>query len=217
MNAIISAHQQRLDAILSLAPVVPVVVLERLADAVPLARALVAGGIPAIEVTLRTPAALDAVRAIAAEVEGAVVGVGTVLTPAQLDQALAAGARFAVSPGSSPDLLAAAASHALPWLPGAATASECMALLERGHRLLKFFPAEAAGGVAALRSLAGPLPQLGFCATGGIGPGNARDYLSLGSVRAVGGSWLTPADAVAAQDWSRVTALSAAAAAMRGG
>lgn len=212
---LVDAHTQRLAGILGLAPVLPVVVLRDAAQAVQAARALVAGGIPAIEVTLRTAAALDAVRAIAAEVEGAVVGVGTVLDPRQLDQALRAGARFAVSPGATPNLIAAARQHALPWLPGAATASECMALREQGYSLIKFFPAEAAGGVDALKSFAGPLPQLGFCATGGIGAGNAAGYLALPNVRAVGGSWLTPAAALEAGDFARIEALARAAACSR--
>jgi 2-dehydro-3-deoxyphosphogluconate aldolase/(4S)-4-hydroxy-2-oxoglutarate aldolase len=200
-----------LQHIAGLAPVIPVVVVDAVAQAVGLARALVAGGIPAIEITLRTPAALDAIRAVAAEVEGAVVGVGTVLTPEQLDAAWKAGARFAVSPGSSPRLLAAAREHELPWLPGAATASECMHLMDEGYRLLKFFPAEAAGGVAALKGIGGPLPQLGFVATGGIGPDNAASYLKLPNLHAVGGSWLTPADAVQSGDWARIEALAKAA------
>lgn len=204
-----------LQHIADLAPVIPVVVVDAVAQAVGLARALVAGGIPAIEITLRTPAALDAIRAVAAEVEGAVVGVGTVLTPEQLDAAWKAGARFAVSPGSSPRLLAAAREHELPWLPGAATASECMHLLEEGYRLLKFFPAEAAGGVAALKGIGGPLPQLGFVATGGIGPDNAASYLKLPNLHAVGGSWLTPADAVQSGDWARIEALAKAAKGLR--
>ncbi len=206
-----------LQHIAGLAPVIPVVVVDQVAHAVGLARALVAGGIPAIEITLRTAAALDAIRAVAAEVEGAVVGVGTVLTPAQLDAAWKAGARFAVSPGSSPRLLAAARDHELPWLPGAATASECMHLLEEGYRLLKFFPAEAAGGVAALKGIGGPLPQLGFVATGGIGPDNAASYLKLPNLRAVGGSWLTPPDAVQSGDWARIEALAKAATGLRSG
>ncbi len=209
-------HLATLQHIAGLAPVIPVVVVDAVAPAVELARALVAGGIPAIEITLRTPAALDAIRAVAAEVEGAVVGVGTVLTPEQLDAACKAGARFAVSPGSSPRLLAAARDHELPWLPGAATASECMHLLDEGYRLLKFFPAEAAGGVAALKGIGGPLPQLGFVATGGIGPDNAASYLKLPNLHAVGGSWLTPADAVQSGDWARIEALAKAAKGLRG-
>lgn len=211
----LDSHTHRLATILDLAPVVPVVVVHSVAQAVPLARALVAGGIAAIEVTLRTPVALEAVRAIAAEVEGAVVGVGTVVEPAQFDAALEAGAQFAVSPGASPRLIAAARAHALPWLPGAATASECMALLEEGYTLLKFFPAEAAGGVAALRGFGGPLPQLGFCATGGISLANAADYLALPNIRAVGGSWLTPDSALLSGDYARIEALARQAAGLR--
>lgn len=209
-------HQQALEAMLRLAPVVAVVVIERLADAVPLARALCAGGIRAIEVTLRTPVALAAIRAIAGEVEDACVGAGTVLGAADLQGAHAAGARFAVSPGSTPALLAAAHDCDLPWLPGAASASEAMVLLEHGHRLQKFFPAAAAGGIAQLRALAGPLPQLGFCPTGGIDAASATDYLALPNVVCVGGSWLTPAAAVAAADWSHIGQLARAAARLRG-
>ena len=209
---LLESHTHRLATILDLAPVVPVVVVHHIEHAVKLARALVAGGIPAIEVTLRTSVALDAVRAIAAEVEGAVVGVGTVIEPRQFDEALAAGAQFAVSPGAIPKLLAAAREHALPWLPGAATASECMGLFEEGYRLLKFFPAEAAGGVNALKGFGGPLPQLGFCATGGISLDNAPKYLALPNIRAVGGSWLTPESALAAGDYARIEALAREAA-----
>ena len=207
--------QQALAQYLALAPVVPVVVIDDATHAVPLARALVAGGIHAIEITLRTPAALEAVRAIAAEVEGAVVGVGTVLAPEQWLAAERAGARFAVSPGASPNLIAAAQDHALPWLPGAASASEAMALREHGYHYLKFFPAEAIGGAAALRALAGPLPDLRYCATGGIGLHNARDYLALGNVMAVGGSWLTPSERVAKGDWAGISQLAREAAALR--
>lgn len=205
-----------LEHVLQLAPVMPVVVVDDVRHAVPLARALVAGGIPAIEVTLRTPAALEAVRAIAAEVPAAVVGVGTVRRPADFAAALAAGARFAVSPGSSPDLLAAARDIGLPWLPGAATASEAMALAERGYLQQKFFPAEAAGGTGALRSLHGPLPDIRFCATGGITPANAGAYLAVPNVACVGGSWLTPAKRLQAGDWSGIEALAREAAALRG-
>lgn len=201
-----------LATMLALAPVVPVVVVRDLAHAVPLARALVAGGTPAIEVTLRTPAALDAVRAIAGEVEGACVGAGTVLTPRDLDAAVRAGARFAVSPGSTPALLDAAADCAIPLLPGAATASEVMALLERGYALQKCFPAEAAGGAALLRALGGPLPAARFCPTGGVTPDNARDYLALRNVVCVGGSWLAPQGLLAAGDWDAIEGLARAAA-----
>ncbi|MFJ6544488.1 bifunctional 4-hydroxy-2-oxoglutarate aldolase/2-dehydro-3-deoxy-phosphogluconate aldolase [Streptomyces sp. NPDC091385] len=203
-------------SVLDLAPVLPVVVLTDPADAVPLARALVAGGLPAIEVTLRTPAALDSIRAIAAEVPEAVVGAGTVITPGQVAECVAAGARFLVSPGWTDGLLTAMHASGLPYLPGVSTASEVVALLERGVREMKFFPAEAAGGAAYLRSLAGPLPQARFCPTGGIGTGNAGEYLALPNVGCVGGSWMVPGDAVAARDWGRVEELARGAAGLRG-
>ncbi|MFE4961375.1 bifunctional 4-hydroxy-2-oxoglutarate aldolase/2-dehydro-3-deoxy-phosphogluconate aldolase [Streptomyces sp. NPDC056660] len=202
-------------SVLDLAPVVPVVVIEDAGDAVPLARALVAGGLPAIEVTLRTPAALDAIRAIAGAVPGAVVGAGTVLTPGQVTECVAAGARFLVSPGWTDGLLAAMAASGVPFLPGVSTASEVVALLERGVREMKFFPAQAAGGTAYLKSLAGPLPQARFCPTGGIGAQNAPEYLALPNVGCVGGTWMLPADAVAARDWARVESLARAAAGLR--
>ncbi|MFJ3641961.1 bifunctional 4-hydroxy-2-oxoglutarate aldolase/2-dehydro-3-deoxy-phosphogluconate aldolase [Streptomyces sp. NPDC090108] len=202
-------------SVLDLAPVVPVVVVSDAADAVPLARALVAGGLPAIEVTLRTPAALDAIRAVADEVPEAVVGAGTVITPEQVRDCVAAGARFLVSPGWTETLLAAMRGSGVPFLPGVSTTSEVVALLERGVREMKFFPAQAAGGTAYLRSLAGPLPQARFCPTGGIGPANARDYLSLPNVGCVGGSWMVPADAVAARDWARIEELARSAAGLR--
>ncbi|WP_053851491.1 bifunctional 4-hydroxy-2-oxoglutarate aldolase/2-dehydro-3-deoxy-phosphogluconate aldolase [Streptomyces sp. NRRL B-24085] len=195
------------DSLLDLAPVVPVVVVQDAPDAVPLARALVAGGLPAIEVTLRTPVALDAIRAIAGEVPDAVVGAGTVITPEQVHDVVAAGARFLVSPGWTDVLLEAMRGSGVPFLPGVSTASEVVALLERGVREMKFFPAEAAGGTAYLKSLAGPLPQARFCPTGGIGPGNAPEYLSLPNVGCVGGTWMLPEDALAARDWARVERL----------
>ncbi|GHH29203.1 bifunctional 4-hydroxy-2-oxoglutarate aldolase/2-dehydro-3-deoxy-phosphogluconate aldolase [Streptomyces rubradiris] len=201
--------------VLDLAPVLPVVVLADAAEAVPLARALVAGGLPAIEVTLRTPAALDAIRAIAREVPEAVVGAGTVVTPEQVDAVTAAGARFLVSPGWTESLLTAMRTSGVPYLPGVSTASEVVALLERGVRKMKFFPAQAAGGTAYLRSLAGPLPQARFCPTGGIGPATAPEYLSLPNVGCVGGSWMVPAEAVAARDWDRIEELARAAAGLR--
>jgi 2-dehydro-3-deoxyphosphogluconate aldolase/(4S)-4-hydroxy-2-oxoglutarate aldolase len=204
-----------LESVLHAAPVMPVVVIEDAKHAVPLARALVAGGIPAIEVTLRTRAALDAVRAISAEVEGAIVGVGTVLRPQDFIDAERAGARFAVSPGATATLIAAARDGALPWLPGAATASEAMTLAEHGFVLQKFFPAEAAGGTAALKSLHGPLPGIRFCATGGIGVHNARDYLATPNVACVGGSWLTPAKLVASGEWAGIEALARASSLLR--
>ncbi|MBO7938330.1 bifunctional 4-hydroxy-2-oxoglutarate aldolase/2-dehydro-3-deoxy-phosphogluconate aldolase [Streptomyces sp. S9] len=203
-------------SVLDLAPVLPVVVVRDADDAVPLARALVAGGLPAIEVTLRTPAALDAVRRICAEVPEAVVGAGTVVTPEQVTACVAAGARFLVSPGWTDGLLAALRASGVPFLPGVSTATEVLALLERGVREMKFFPAQAAGGTAYLRSLAGPLPQARFCPTGGVGPDNAPEYLSLPNVGCVGGSWMVPAEAVAARDWARIEALARGAAALAG-
>jgi 2-dehydro-3-deoxyphosphogluconate aldolase/(4S)-4-hydroxy-2-oxoglutarate aldolase len=202
-------------SVLDLAPVVPVVVIANAADAVPLARALVAGGLPVIEVTLRTPAALDAIRAVAAEVPDAVVGAGTVLSPAQVAQSVDAGARFLVSPGWTDVLLAAMEGSGVPFLPGVSTTSEVVALLERGVRDMKFFPAQAAGGTAYLKSLAGPLPQARFCPTGGIGLASAPEYLALPNVGCVGGSWMLPEDAVAARDWGRIESLAREAAALR--
>ncbi|WP_073951879.1 bifunctional 4-hydroxy-2-oxoglutarate aldolase/2-dehydro-3-deoxy-phosphogluconate aldolase [Streptomyces kebangsaanensis] len=206
-----------MSSVLDLAPVVPVLVVEDAADAVPLVRALVAGGLPAVEVTLRTPAALDAVRAVAGEVPEAVVGAGTVVTPAQVADSLAAGARFLVSPGWTGVLLEAMRTSGVPFLPGVSTVSEVMALLERGVREMKFFPARAAGGAAYLKALYGPLPQARFCPTGGIGPDSAPEYLALPNVGCVGGSWMVPADAVAARDWARVERLARAAAALSAG
>ncbi|MBF8174949.1 MULTISPECIES: bifunctional 4-hydroxy-2-oxoglutarate aldolase/2-dehydro-3-deoxy-phosphogluconate aldolase [Streptomyces] len=204
-------------SVLDLAPVVPVVVVDELADAVPLARALVAGGLPAIEVTLRTPVALDAIRAIAGEVPGAVVGAGTVITAEQVGEVVAAGARFLVSPGWTDGLLDAMRASGVPFLPGVSTTSEVVALLERGVREMKFFPAEAAGGTAYLKALAAPLPQARFCPTGGIGPASAPEYLALPNVGCVGGSWMLPKDAVAGRDWGRVEALAREAAALSAG
>ncbi|WP_121746715.1 bifunctional 4-hydroxy-2-oxoglutarate aldolase/2-dehydro-3-deoxy-phosphogluconate aldolase [Streptomyces sp. E2N166] len=204
-------------SVLDLAPVVPVVVVDDLADAVPLARALVAGGLPAIEVTLRTPVALDAIRAIAGEVPGAVVGAGTVITPGQVGDVVAAGARFLVSPGWTDVLLEAMRASGVPFLPGVSTTSEVVALLERGVREMKFFPAEAAGGTAYLKALAAPLPQARFCPTGGIGPASAPEYLALPNVGCVGGSWMLPKDAVADRDWGRVERLAREAAGLSAG
>ncbi|MFE7261480.1 bifunctional 4-hydroxy-2-oxoglutarate aldolase/2-dehydro-3-deoxy-phosphogluconate aldolase [Streptomyces sp. NPDC057592] len=203
-------------SVLDLAPVVPVVVLEDAADAVPLARALVAGGLPAIEVTLRTAAALDAIRAIAAEVPGAVVGAGTVISVRNVADTVAAGARFLVSPGWTDRLLDAMKASGVPFLPGVSTTSEVVALLERGVTEMKFFPAEAAGGTAYLKALSAPLPQARFCPTGGISLASAPSYLALPNVGCVGGSWMVPADAVAAKDWARVERLAGEAAALRG-
>ncbi|MET7547199.1 bifunctional 4-hydroxy-2-oxoglutarate aldolase/2-dehydro-3-deoxy-phosphogluconate aldolase [Streptomyces sp. NPDC005479] len=203
-------------SVLDLAPVVPVVVLEDAADAVPLARALVAGGLPAIEVTLRTAAALDAIEAIAAEVPDAVVGAGTVISARNVSDTVAAGARFLVSPGWTDPLLDAMKASEVPFLPGVSTTSEVVALLERGVSEMKFFPAEAAGGTAYLKALSAPLPQARFCPTGGISLASAPTYLALPNVGCVGGSWMVPADAVAAKDWARVERLAAEAAALRG-
>jgi len=211
----IEHKQQQIEATMRLAPVIPVVVIDDVKAAVPMARALVAGGIRAIEVTLRTPAALEAIRAIAAEVQDATVGVGTVLTAADLAAALRAGARFAVSPGVSPRLLDAAEDSELPLLPGVATASEAMSLLERGYRHLKFFPAVPAGGHKLLGAWAGPLPQLCFCPTGGISLATAPDFLALPNVICIGGSWLTPTAKLAAGDWAGIELLAREAAALR--
>lgn len=209
------AKQQQVESTLRLAPVVPVVIVEDASKAVGMARALVAGGVSAIEVTLRTPAALDAVRAIAAEVEGAFVGVGTVLTAKDLEAAFKAGAKFAVSPGSSPRLLDAADDSELPLLPGAASASETMELLERGYRFQKFFPAVPAGGPKLIGAWASPLPQIRFCPTGGVSLANAHEFLSLPNVVCVGGSWLTPADKLAAGDYAAIETLAREAAQLK--
>jgi len=198
-------------ALCQMAPVIPVLVIRDPAHAGPLARALVAGGLPVLEVTLRTPAALE-VMAEMARIPGAVVGAGTVLSPADVRAVQGAGAVFAVSPGATDRLLSACEESALPLLPGAATATEAMRLLERGYTMQKFFPAEIAGGAAALRALASPLPQIGFCPTGGIGPANAADYLALPNVVCVGGSWVAPAELIAAGDWDGIEALARTAA-----
>lgn len=192
------------------APVIPVLVLEDAERARPLAEALVAGGLPALEVTLRTPAALDCIRRMA-EVEGGIVGAGTLLTPADVRAAKAAGARFGVSPGATDALLAACEDEGLPLLPGAATATEAMRLLERGYTMLKFFPAEASGGAPALKAIGGPIPQVAWCPTGGVTPANKGDYLALPNVVCVGGSWVAPPDAVESGDWKRVETLARAA------
>ena len=207
--------QHGLEDILRRAPVVPVVVIEKLADAAPLARALVAGGLSAIEVTLRTEVALEAIRIIAAEVEGACVGVGTVLNPQQLAAAQEAGARFAVSPGVTDALLDAAAASGALLLPGIANASQAMALIARGYQFAKFFPAEPAGGAPYLKALASPLPQLRFCPTGGVTLESAPSYLALPNVICVGGSWMLKPEVIAARDWAAVTAASQRAAQLR--
>lgn len=196
----------RIEDFLDLAPVVPVVTVHDLADAVPLARALTAGGLLTIEVTLRTPCALDAIAAIASESPNIVVGAGTVTNPADLDAAIKAGARFAISPGSTAALREAGKTSAIPYLPAVATASELMEGLAAGYTAFKLFPAEAAGGIAMLRSLGGPFPQVRFCPTGGISLETAPGYLALTNVACVGGSWMIPDKLVKAKDWAAIEA-----------
>jgi 2-dehydro-3-deoxyphosphogluconate aldolase/(4S)-4-hydroxy-2-oxoglutarate aldolase len=196
-------------------PVIPVIVVEQVEHAVPMARALVAGGIRVLEVTLRTAAALAAIEAIARAVPEAIVGAGTVRSADDARAAHDAGARFAVSPGWSPTVAAACRALQLALLPGVATASEVMAAAEHGHRLLKFFPASAAGGAALLKAWHGPFADIAFCPTGGITPVSAPDYLALANVKVVGGSWLTPPDALASEDWARIERLAREAAALR--
>jgi len=206
-------QSRRAAEICALAPVVPVLVIEDAARAQGLARALGAGGLPALELTLRTPAALDAIRAMA-EVPGGVVGAGTLLTPADVKAAKAAGALFGVSPGATDRLIAACEDEGLPLLPGAVTATEVMGLLEKGYTVQKFFPAETSGGAAAIKALGAPIPQVRFCPTGGIGPKNVADYLGQKTILCVGGSWVAPAAAVAQGDWAAIEALARAAAAL---
>ena len=211
----IETLQKNLEAALRKAAVVPVMVIDNVKDAVPLARALVNGGLPVLEITLRTDAALECIKAIVAEVEGAIVGSGTVLTPQQLRQSRKAGCVFAVSPGSTGKLLGAAEDEDIALLPGAATASEAMALLEWGYDIQKFFPAEAAGGAAYLASLASPLPQIKFCPTGGITPALAPSYLKLSNVITLGGSWMAPKAMVNEGKWTEIEHLAKAAAALK--
>jgi 2-dehydro-3-deoxyphosphogluconate aldolase/(4S)-4-hydroxy-2-oxoglutarate aldolase len=199
-------RRARLDEVLRAAPVVPVITIERGSDGVPLAQALVAGGLRALEITLRTPAAPAAARTIAETVPEAIVGIGTVLTPQDLETARDLGARFAVSPGASAGLLDAAAQGDLPFIPGVQTASELMAALARGFDVVKFFPAVPAGGIAALKALAGPFPQVRFCPTGGVAEENFLDWLKLPNVASVGGSWLAPAADIRAGNWPAITA-----------
>lgn len=188
------------------APIVPVLVIKDAATARPLAEALVAGGLPALEVTLRTPAALDAIKAMA-EVPGGIVGAGTLITRQDVQNAVDAGAKFGVSPGATDELIAACEELGLPLLAGAATATEAMQMLARGYDLLKFFPAEASGGAPALKAIGAPLPQITFCPTGGVSLANANDYLSLPNVICAGGSWVAPADKVVAGDWAGIESL----------
>jgi 2-dehydro-3-deoxyphosphogluconate aldolase/(4S)-4-hydroxy-2-oxoglutarate aldolase len=201
---------KRTRKICSLAPIVPVLVINNAADATGLAKALVAGGLPALEVTLRTPASLEAIR-LMAKVSGGYVGAGTLVTPEDVRAAKAAGASFGVSPGATDELIAACEEEDLPLLPGAATATEAMRLLAHGYDMLKFFPAEASGGAPALKSIGAPLPQITFCPTGGVSPTNAATYLALDNVLCAGGSWVAPNDLVQAQKWDEIEALAKAA------
>ncbi len=212
--------QQRLnhglEAALRRVRVVPVLTIERLEDAVPLAKALAVGGLEVLEITLRSKAALGAIRDIARQVPGTMVGAGTVLTPEQGADAMSHGSRFIVSPGMTPRLVEAASAWPVPFLPGVATASEAMALADMGYRVLKFFPAEPAGGTAALRAIGAPLSNLAFLPTGGIDAAKAASYLALPNVAAVGGSWVAPANLIAAGEWAGITALAKAAATQPG-
>jgi 2-dehydro-3-deoxyphosphogluconate aldolase/(4S)-4-hydroxy-2-oxoglutarate aldolase len=198
-------RRDRLVELLRLSPIIPVITIERIEDAVPLARALVAGGLRLLEITLRTPTALAAAEAIVANVPEAIVGIGTVLTKRDLELASEIGAQFALSPGATQTLLEAAAAHDLPFIPGIATSSELMAALAYGFDIVKFFPAVPAGGIATLAALSGPFPQVRFCPTGGIGEANLREWLAQPNVIAVGGSWLTPAAEVNAGAWNAIT------------
>lgn len=204
-----------IDKILKVAPVVPVMVVQRLEDAVPLAQALYNGGLKVLEITLRTPVALDAIRAMVdALPEDAVIGAGTIITPQDLEQAVAAGSKFLVSPGTTPELIKAAKASSVPLLPGVATPTEAMALLAEGFTHLKFFPAEAAGGVAMVKSIGGPLPQITFCPTGGIDLAKAPKYLALPNVACVGGTWMAPPELVAQQRWDDIQKLAIEAASL---
>ncbi len=207
--------QKGLEAALKRAPVVPVMVIENLKDAVPLARALVKGGLPVLEITLRTDVALDCMKAIKAEVDGAIVGAGTVLTPQQLRACAKLELAFAVSPGATGQLLGAAEDFDIALLPGGVTASECMALMEWGYTIQKFFPAEPAGGTKYLSSLAAPLPQIQFCPTGGITPELAPSYLKLSNVITIGGSWMAPKNLVSEGKWDEIEKLARAAASLK--
>ncbi|MHC9237855.1 bifunctional 4-hydroxy-2-oxoglutarate aldolase/2-dehydro-3-deoxy-phosphogluconate aldolase [Pseudooceanicola sp. 502str34] len=209
------AASQQTEALCRLAPVIPVLTVKDAAKAAKLAEALVKGGLPVLEVTLRTPAALDAIREMA-QVEGGRVGAGSLLTPDHVAQVLEAGATFGVSPGSTPKLLDAAETAGLPMLPGAATASEAMALLERGYRVQKFFPAEQSGGAAAIKSIGAPVPQILFCPTGGVTPANAPTYLSLANIACVGGSWVAPEALIEAGDWAAIEELARTASQLAG-
>ena len=201
------AKQEKLAALFKAATVIPVLTIERIEDAVPLARALVAGGVKTLEVTLRTSVAIEAAKAMISEVPEAIVGIGTILNPADLARAEKLGVRFGISPGGTTDLLKAAADSALPFAPGIATASELMQALAFGFDLAKFFPAEQAGGIKGLRALGGPFPNVRFCPTGGVGEANAATWLAEPNVLAVGGSWLCPAAEIRAGNWAGITAI----------
>ena len=216
MSWTVESRMQAVDAILLRAPVVPVLSIESLDDAVPLARALADAGLPVLEVTLRTAVARAAIERIAREVPQAIVGAGTVLRPDDLASVISAGAQFAIAPGSTDALYAAAADAAIPFIPAIATASELMRGLDAGHARFKFFPAESAGGLGALRSFAGPFPQAKFCPTGGIDAAKAPAYLALSNVLTVGGSWMVPKDALASRDRSAIAKLAAACVSLRG-
>jgi 2-dehydro-3-deoxyphosphogluconate aldolase/(4S)-4-hydroxy-2-oxoglutarate aldolase len=209
------ARAAAVDAVFERAPVMPVLAIERIEDALPLGRALVDGGLPVLEITLRTDCALDAIAMLARELPQAVVGAGTVLAPADLDAVSRAGAAFAIAPGATAALYAAAAQATIPFIPAVATASEIMHGLDHGYRRFKFFPALPAGGVGALKAFAGPFPQVRFCPTGGIDAASAPAFLALPNVGTVGGSWMVPADRVRARDWESIRALAASAAALR--
>lgn len=192
-------------------PVVPVLVVQDVETAVPLAKALMKGGIKVLEVTLRTPAALDVIRVIAQEVPDALIGAGTVTNAQQLKEVIEAGAKFAISPGMTSDLLEAGINASIPLIPGISSISDLMKAKDAGYTHLKFFPAEASGGVKAIKSISGPFPDMTFCPTGGIGLGNYKDYLALKSVACVGGSWVAPDDAIANGEWDKITELAAEA------
>jgi len=211
MSVNVAARQQKLADLVKSATVIPVLTIERLEHAVPLARALVAGGVRMLEVTLRTPVAIEAAKAMIAEVPEAIVGIGTILNPDDLARTEALGAKFGISPGATPELLKAAAASSLPFAPGIATASELMQALAHGFDLVKFFPAEQSGGIKALRALAGPFPNIRVCPTGGIGEANAASWLAEPNVLAVGGSWLCPAADIRSGNWAGITAMCAQA------
>lgn len=204
-----------INEVMTSSPVIPVMVIKQVENAVPLAKALVAGGLKVLEITLRTPVALECIRRIKAEVPDVIVGAGTIINTHTLYQAIDAGAEFIVSPGTTETLLSEALASGVPILPGVVTPSEVMRLLEKGITAMKFFPAEAAGGIPMLKSIGGPLPQVSFCPTGGVNPKNASEYLALSNVTCVGGSWMAPADLVDAGDWSEITRRANEAAALK--